>query len=167
MLEVKRDGFQVWANELTLAVRERHPIHVKLVPLPTPKLAEEAVPDKAAPEKATPEKTPTEKQDSDPVALRQGMYWNGTKVWTKPFVAFPQGTKQWISLQITQVSAPQFKGLLTFEWGKGARPVKGTIQGATIEWIGDGVASERFVGTIEGNSMKGECGNGTFAMQLR
>jgi serine/threonine protein kinase len=99
--------------------------------------------------------------------IHLGMRWSGTKVWTVNGAGIPVGTRQEISLEITEVSGEQFKGIFTWENNRrGPVPVKGRIDGNNIEWTGDGQQLATYQATIDGKSLKGSCNNGTFTMDL-
>jgi hypothetical protein len=116
---------------------------------------------KAAAEKKQPEPPPSPPGGQpSTVVIRKGMFWKGVKTWTRG--VRPPGTRQEISLEITEVNGNQFRG--TFRFQTGQRPVKGSVNGAVIEWGGDGVPSEEFKAKIEGKKMMGDCGNGTFEL---
>ena len=75
------------------------------------------------------------------------------------------GSLQEISLEITELGRGQFKGV--FRWGHADPiPVKGSFQGDMIEWTGDGFKLATYKAKIDGNYLTGECGNGTFKLEL-
>jgi hypothetical protein len=100
-----------------------------------------------------------------PEAIRKGMQWKGIKGWTVARPDNPVGSLQEISLEITELDRGQFKGV--FRWGHAKPvPVKGSFQGDMIEWTGDGFKLETYKAKIDGNYLTGECGNGTFKLEL-
>jgi hypothetical protein len=139
-LQVKKEGFKFYVREVEIEAGERRLIRVSLQP---------------------------ETNFSQAVAVRKGMYWEGIKTWTnqtKEQTWLP-GMKQVISLEITEVNGKQFKGIMRFSSEQ--LPIKGTINGATIEWTGDGAPSEKHTAQIEGKEMKGDCENGTLILNLK